>query len=267
MGSEIVSPLPQKKMEKKKTLMTNLKYSAKHEIYSMTGYAPDYNKENQDYSCFTSFVSNKETTRLYVLADGHGPNGHYASKFCCDTIMHLLEQWISAAREEELTDEKVKQLLVLSFNEAHLRMQSTEDDIRFYKYSGTTMVVALVRKCTVYLANLGDSRGFLASQVGTKLVPSLVSKDHKPDDPEEKKRILSVGGVVNAFTEDDGTLSGPARVWNHQQTEPGLATSRSLGDLLAHKFGVIPIPGNKVFDSRCVCQEIRYSRQDTHARL
>jgi serine/threonine protein phosphatase PrpC len=243
MGSEIVSPLPQKKINKKMTVMGNLKYSAKHEIYSMTGYTPEYNKENQDYSCFTSFVTNKETTRLYVLADGHGPNGHFASKFCCDTIMHLLEQWMSSAREEDLTDEKIKQLLILSFTEAHLRMQTNEEDIRFYKYSGTTMVVALVRKCTLYIANLGDSRGFLASQVGVKLVTSLVSKDHKPDDPEEKKRIEGTGGVVNAFTEDDGTLSGPARVWNKHQTEPGLATSRSLGDLLAHKYGVIPVPG------------------------
>ena len=220
-----------------------MKYTAKHEIYSMTGYTPDYTKENQDYSCFNSFVTHKETTRIYMLADGHGPNGHFASKFCCETIMNLLEQWISSAKEDELTDEKIKEFLKASFEETHQRMQNTDEDVRFYKYSGTTMIVALVRKCTLYLANLGDSRALLGSQGIGKLVPSLVTNDHKPDDPVEKRRIEEAGGTVKAFREDDGTYSGPARVWNEKQTEPGLATSRSLGDLLAHRYGVIPSPG------------------------
>lgn len=178
-----------------------------------------------------------------MLADGHGPNGHFASKFCCENIMNFLEQWISSHKDDELTDEKIKEFLKASFEQTHAKMQSSEEDIRFYKYSGTTMIVAIVRKCTLYIANLGDSKALLGSQGLGKLVPSMVTNDHKPDDPVERRRIEEAGGIVKSYREEDGSYSGPARVWNKNETEPGLATSRSLGDLLAHKLGVSYSPG------------------------
>ena len=222
----------------------NPKFSFKHEILTMDGFSPAYKKENQDYSCCHSFTSNKETTRIYVLADGHGPNGQHASKNASEKIISLLQDWISATKEAELTEEKVKEYLSKSFLEAHEDLHRTESEPNMYKHSGTTMVVAVIRKNTFFLANLGDSRGFLATQIGSKVVPSLISKDHKPEDPEEMKRIVDNGGFVCPFKEEDGSHSGPPRVWNKYYTEPGLATSRSIGDFLAHRLGVSTAPGS-----------------------
>ena len=260
MGTEIWNNSDCHKLDKKKSVFISPKLSFRHEILTMDGYHPNYNKENQDYSCFHSFASNKETTRIYVLADGHGPFGQFASKNCAEHIVFLLESWIKETLEHELSEEKIKGYLIESFVKSHEHIQKTDKEGDTYKYSGTTMVVALIRKGIFFLANLGDSRGFIASQIGTKLVPSLVSKDHKPDDPEERKRVTEAGGVVAPYREQDGSFNGPHRVWNKEETEPGLATSRSLGDVLGHRLGVISIPGRSQVTNRCIRKETRLSR-------
>ena len=40
---------------------------------------------------------------------------------------------------------------------------------------------------------------------------------------------------------------GPSRVWLKNEDVPGLAMSRSLGDLVAESVGVIPTPDTKIY--------------------
>ena len=69
-----------------------------------------------------------------------------------------------------------------------------------------------------------------------------LSRDHKPDLPEEKIRIERSGGRVDKIFG-----MGPYRVWFKNEDYPGLAMSRSIGDRLAHKVGVSDIPEIKEF--------------------
>jgi len=69
-----------------------------------------------------------------------------------------------------------------------------------------------------------------------------LSKDHKPNNEEERYRIEQKGGLVEKFIEN-GKKIGPYRVWKKNEAYPGIAMSRSLGDLIAKKIGVISIPG------------------------
>lgn len=64
-------------------------------------------------------------------------------------------------------------------------------------------------------------------------VAHALSKDHKPDDIEEKQRILKSNGRVDPFREPNGDPIGPARVWLRTENIPGLAMSRSIGDIVA----------------------------------
>ena len=64
-----------------------------------------------------------------------------------------------------------------------------------------------------------------------------MSRDHKPNLLEEKKRIIAAGGRVDRIYG-----MGPYRVWFKDGDYPGLAMSRSIGDTLAHKIGVTDIP-------------------------
>ena len=46
----------------------------------------------------------------------------------------------------------------------------------------------------VYVANLGNSRAIYSENKSN--IISMLSKDHKPNDPDEKKRIVNVGGYI-----------------------------------------------------------------------
>ena len=70
----------------------------------------------------------------------------------------------------------------------------------------------------LYAANAGDSRAVLSRK--SKLVS--LSKDHKPEDQIEKKRIIAAGGTV-----DKG------RINSH------LNLSRSIGDLHYKRNGLL----------------------------
>ncbi|KAL5811410.1 hypothetical protein ACOSQ4_027978 [Xanthoceras sorbifolium] len=83
---------------------------------------------------------------------------------------------------------------------------------------GSTAVVAVVGKEELVVANCGDSRAVL-SRAG-RVVP--LSIDHKPDRPDELRRVEAAGGrVIN---------------WNGHRILGVLATSRSIGDQYLKPF-------------------------------
>ncbi|CAH1721614.1 unnamed protein product [Aphis gossypii] len=86
----------------------------------------------------------------------------------------------------------------------------SEDEDKPGKDSGCTAVMALLVNNKLYVANAGDSRCVVS--VGGKAHD--MSKDHKPEDEPELKRINKAGGRVSS----DGRVNG------------GLNLSRALGD-------------------------------------
>ena len=70
-----------------------------------------------------------------------------------------------------------------------------------------------------------------------------LSIDNKPELAEEISRILMGGGVVEKMKNDFGEEVRPCRVWIKGKDYPGLAMSRSIGDLFAKSVGVIQDPG------------------------
>lgn len=77
---------------------------------------------------------------------------------------------------------------------------------------------------------MGDSRAILSSFNGEKV--EALSRDHKPNDPEEKNRIIQSGGKVytGLFSRTRAITKpiGPPRVH-----PGGLSVSRSFGDISA----------------------------------
>jgi len=58
----------------------------------------------------------------------------------------------------------------------------------------------------------------------------------------KKKRILKCGGRIDPCQDGDGSSIGPLRVWLKHRSVPGLAMTRSFGDLVATPVGVSPVP-------------------------
>lgn len=225
----------------KKLMHEAVRYTFKHEIVTLTGFHPDYEKNNQDNAKHHQFLSNKEIVRMYILADGHGTYGREASNLATEYLIAAIERGFERNNSPELSEQQVHEVINNAFDSVQSRL--SEDEERRFRNSGTTMVLALIRKNVLYLTNLGDSRGFLASKSGQHLVPSVVSTEHKPDRPDEQERIEQAGGVIAQYVDKEAGPTGPPRVWNKLRTEPGLATSRSLGDLVAHRLGVSHQPG------------------------
>lgn len=72
-----------------------------------------------------------------------------------------------------------------------------------------------------------------------------MTRDHKPDCDDERKRIIKAGGKVKRSErqkDDNSTTFGCYRVWDKDENSIGLAMSRSLGDTLGKSCGVIAVP-------------------------
>ena len=102
--------------------------------------------------------------------------------------------------------------------------------------SGSCAVVVLIVDKKIYVANVGDSRALFSEKKGINFV--VVTDDHKPNNPNEKNRIIKNGGhVYQSRTVISGAenenlngqiLFGPYRVL------PGrLSVSRTIGDIEA----------------------------------
>ncbi len=199
---------------------------------SKKGYAP-YNikKENQD-ACFMHEDPRSQSILLGVF-DGHGEHGHRVSRYIERNVPAAIfkhPSWATSPKTA-ITD------ALLSKERDILQNRSINTSL-----SGTTAVVAAIRQNVLTVANIGDSRLILALRNDkNRLKPCSVTEDHKPDLPSEQKRIEKCGGRVWAMTYDDG-VDGPARVWLKDQELPGLAMSRSIGDEVAKRAGVISDP-------------------------
>jgi serine/threonine protein phosphatase PrpC len=131
-----------------------------------------------------------------------------------------------------------------NITEAFLKTQEDIIEREFeVNYSGSTVCSIFILGNIIYCANVGDSRCVLGRyEKDKKLQPLSISRDHKPSEPEEKERILSSGGRVEAFKNEDNEDVGPLRVWLKDEDVPGLAMSRSIGDIVSAKVGVISSP-------------------------
>ena len=95
----------------------------------------------------------------------------------------------------------------------------------------------------LYISNVGDSRALIIKEMKYKYwTCQQLSRDHKPIEKDESTRIYKCGGEIQKMEDDDGGWTGPLRVWVKNGDGPGLAMTRSFGDILGSSIGVICIP-------------------------
>lgn len=188
---------------------------------------------NQD--CMTALVV-EDDFALYGVYDGHGPLGHDVSEYVCETLPQMfLERKEASGSVEEAFATSFVAMQGLIENKKGLDAQM----------SGTTCTMAYhcMKSNKLWVAHVGDSRSIIGSAAGEMVSPLTI--DHKPDLPEEKKRIESANPPGRVIF--DGFFNH--RVFAQKGMYPGLNMSRALGDVVAHKqAGLTASPDIKEID-------------------
>mmetsp|Transcript_46605 Transcript_46605/g.123081 ORF Transcript_46605/g.123081 Transcript_46605/m.123081 type:complete len:468 (+) Transcript_46605:115-1518(+) len=174
----------------------------------------------------------------FCVLDGH------SGSLCCDAMVEQLPRnlqkciSVKPALTEEHLKQAVTEAVILSDDEFLTKAREKE------VLDGSTMIIGLMYqddsklgadgakgRCRLLIANLGDSRAVLCRSQGGRLSAVRLSDDHKPGRADERRRIESVGGVVDmqgvwrVFTPSPAQFGGRNVLW-------GLAVSRAFGDLL-----------------------------------
>jgi len=164
--------------------------------------------QEDEYTC-VDHLTRHGGPAYFGIYDGHGSD--YYSAHASMDLYRVIQNHI-----EEIRGKGVLEAMVSAFREEDRLMSQTVKG-RPVPEGGSTATAALILGDELFLANVGDSRAVLAIRESTgKLKAVRLSKDHKPDDPEEKQRIEKVGGVVQF-----GRVLGPNTAIN---------MSRALGD-------------------------------------
>jgi serine/threonine protein phosphatase PrpC len=123
-------------------------------------------KVNQDY-LFASEEPVGNLPNLFVVADGMGGHnaGDYASRYGVTVLIETIKQ------NQEFNPIKIMRTAIEAANAAVFEKSHTEKEL---EGMGSTMVVATILGGYVYVANVGDSRLYLAGPSGMK----QVTQDH-----------------------------------------------------------------------------------------
>lgn len=139
-------------------------------------------------------VTLKENVKAQVYAVFDGHDGESASLFLKDNFtFRFAARYLEFSRKSHsITDEKERQNYImenaLRFTFVSLQEEWQKKD----KNGGSTAIVAVILQGVLWVANLGDSRAVLCNHEQT----IGLSKDQKPEDPRQEKRINKLGGKV-----------------------------------------------------------------------
>lgn len=219
--------------------------------YSCRGLEPSSSgkaeaKINQDVGTVCFPFGGRDDQALLCVLDGHGSDGELVSACAMDALIEHLEQNVELndAPARALADSfEAAQAALLRGMDAGT-MATTGDPLN----SGATALVVMLRgHRELWIAYAGDCRAVVGVAVhdeAGRLEPHTVvaldlNDEHKPDHEGELQRITAKGGHVRPAYKDDDGFHRPARLYAGPTARgPGLALSRSIGDVLAQSCGL-----------------------------
>ena len=231
-------------------------------------------KINQD-----SFIILKNIFELNFdilgIMDGHGVNGQLVSQYLKKKIISnfaVKETYnlIKKNRNEIMENFIYHNLTKNNFSLIKNIINSIDKDLSKENFdsksSGSTLLLLFHISNFIICANIGDSRCILIKKNNTlennnnindlnNLKFENLSFDHKPNNQEEKKRIIENGGIVRQSIKYNGIYEGCFRIYMKEKNYPGLAISRTIGDFDAKLIGTISEPDikMKVIDDNFIC--------------
>ena len=215
--------------------------------YTHVGFDGEEPKENNqdNYFIFRNFADHKDYIYMSVC-DGHGIEGHFVSEFIKEVLPYYMSENLkdkNILKETKIVHQIITETFLIVNN-----MLVENENINSL-FSGSTCISVIFTPERLIVPNIGDSRAVLGRYDKTtgKYKAIELSRDHKPTEKDEAKRIYDNDGRIQPFTED-GEFVGPQRVWVKEEEVPGLAMTRSFGDRVAATVGVMSEPEIKEFN-------------------
>lgn len=144
-------------------------------------------KNNQDalYTCAARISHNQfdQQIGLFIVADGMGGHakGEIASQLAIEATSNLIMGTIKAPNFSSKTEDDILEMIRTSIIKSQEVIVSQEVDM------GTTLTLALVIGNNAYIANVGDSRCYIRSKEGLK----LITNDHSL-----VNRLVEIGQIT-----------------------------------------------------------------------
>ena len=177
---------------------------------------------------------------FFGIYDGHG--GEACSEYLRDNLHKLI------CDNNEYFPENIPQAIRVGFQKAEddfLNNYALNSQKEVIDRSGSCAIIILIVDTKIFIANVGDSRCLVSMDNGKKYIE--VTKDHKPNSPNEMKRIQKYGGkvyqtetVMNNINNPE--LNGKILIGPYRVLPGRLSVSRTIGDAEAkmEKYGGNP---------------------------
>jgi len=136
--------------------------------------------QEDNHSLILELPQSEHKASFFAVYDGHG--SALVSKLASEDL------WRHLIGNPNFKKGDFKEAL----EQAFLSFDKEVDENYTPQLAGTTAVCVLIVDNVIYCANIGDSRA--VASVNCECEP--LSYDHKPDNPDELKRILAAGGYV-----------------------------------------------------------------------
>jgi len=179
-------------------------------------------------------------TSFFGIYDGHGGEG--CSEYLRDNLHKLI------CNNEHFPD-NIPEAIKLGISKAEEDFINnyalSENKEEIIDKSGSCAIIILIVDTNIYISNVGDSRCLLSMNNGNNYIE--VTKDHKPNSPNEMVRIKKNGGniyqsqtVINNI--ENGDLNGKILIGPYRVLPGRLSVCRTIGDAEAKlvKFGGNP---------------------------
>jgi len=218
-------------------------------IFSLTKkgfWQPETEKPNQDNFFIFKNITSESNNYFIGVCDGHGKYGKEISSFISINLplnlkQNFLDNKIKINKESLST---ITKIITKTFIQTNLSLNLNSNIGT--SSSGSTCSSIILTPYRLISINLGDSRCVLG-KYNNKWSYVNLTRDHKPKEEDEKKRILEKGGKISKEKDEFGNKTGIARIWKKDGGNIGLALTRSFGDEILSKIGVICEPEVKEF--------------------
>lgn len=171
---------------------------------SMQGFRPEMEDDH-----VMAVIPSCPSHVFLAVFDGHGGSSaaHYSAKNII-SVLESTQEWKDYV-DKGMSQKKLHDAFIATMRKIDVDMRKVQEAHEDDAFGGCTAVTAIISPSFFVCANAGDSRCVLGNR--NYVIP--MSRDHKPSDYEERKRVEAAGGSIIL-----------------DRIEGSLAVARGLGD-------------------------------------